>query len=178
MSCLTPISYCWLIPEALAAKRFGQLIQSISARFNAPAFPPHLTLVGNLRNNTTTLCADARRLSEALVPFEIHPTGIQHCEQFFRCAFLSVALDGPLARARDLAGNLFGVASSDQAYLPHVSLLYGEFPPRTRQALCAEIAPEILAPFRVDRIQLVAGAKLPKDWRILATFRLGAASLR
>jgi 2'-5' RNA ligase len=178
MSSLTPISYCWLIPEALAVKRFGQVIRSISARFNAPAFPPHLTLIGNLRNNTTALCADARKLSDALVPFDIHPTGIQHSEQYFRCAFLSVALDGPLARARDLAGKLFGVVSSDEAYLPHVSLLYGEFGLQTRQTLCAEIAPEILAPFRVDRIQLVVGAKLPKDWRILATFRLGAAGHR
>lgn len=175
MSSLRPVNYCWLIPEPLAAERFRRVIGSIGARFDAPAFPPHLTLIGNLRGNTTALSADARRLSKALVPFEVHPTGIQHSGQFFRCVFISVALDGPLARARDLADRLLGGARSGEAYLPHLSLLYGEFPSETRQRLCAQIAPEVLAPFRVDRVQLIAGARLPQDWRILATFRLGAA---
>jgi 2'-5' RNA ligase len=171
-----PVHYLWMVPEAQAHRRLAALIESLSAPLGAPVFEPHVTLLGTLEGPADALVEHTGRLAAALPEFEVRPAGIEHLRQFYRCLFLRLEMTQALARARALAQQVFRIADSDPDYLPHLSVLYGEYPVATKRRLQETVTPQNLAPFRVDRLQLVAGAARPEAWRRVATMSLQGAA--
>ena len=61
-----------------------------------------------------------------------------------------------------------------EAYMPHVSLVYGTVAESRKKEIIARLAPEVRASFVVDRLILLKSESAePKDWHEIAEYPFG-----
>lgn len=114
----------WLMPQGAFKLALEQAQRQINASLNGPGFPVHLTVAGGF-----DVSADA--LERAVRPILARPKGIvlsplvvETGDRFFQSVYLRLREDAELiALRREIYGAL-GVEAP--AFLPHVSLYYGE----------------------------------------------------
>ena len=137
----------WLIPSAPASDYFHELIQHLASRYDAPVFEPHLTLgVG-----PDYLKEAARKLAGlSHAPVELRATSIAFTSQFTKTLFLRFRPSAALLQLRASLG-----LKADQAFDPHLSLLYKKMPKEKR----AQLAKEIRLPFTSVKFTSVAATR-------------------
>lgn len=166
----------WLMPEGEPRDRLAEEIARLSARLSTPAFAPHVTLLAAIEDaSPEDVLATARTLARSLRPFAVHLHGVAGRDEYFRCLFARAALDAPLRAAHAAAARAFG-RQPDSAFLPHLSLVYGELPPKDRQRLSAELASSLVPSFEAGRLHVWRTQGAVGDWRELGVFGLGAGS--
>ena len=104
----------------------------------------------------------AEKLASSLKTFEIKLTHADHLDEYFRCVFLRAEGSGLLdanARYRSIFGR-----ESDSPFMPHLSLMYGNFPPVVREKAVHEIG-RLDESFLVRNVHFYRiGSGNPKDW--------------
>ncbi|HXE58267.1 MAG TPA: 2'-5' RNA ligase family protein [Gemmatimonadales bacterium] len=162
----------WFLPEGAPYRALQALIARLSAEHRSPLFEPHVTLLGHITLPAEEAKARAERLARLLHPFTLRLNRAERGTGYFRALYLRAEPDPALREAHRLARTVFG-REGDPPYLPHLSLLYGDFPVATRQRILAEIGPwhEIVVPVR--GLHLVDTSGVPEGWRRIAEVELG-----
>ena len=157
----------WLLPASDARDFFGEIIQRLAAKYEAPVFEPHLTLA--VRPDTP----DEAEQILAQAPgslVELRPLEMGWTAKFTKTLFLRFASSELLRQLRCSIG-----AEGD--FDPHLSLLYQRIP-ETEQA---RLAAETQVPFpRVNFDRIVAiRCRLPVEtvadvaaWQLVASRKL------
>ncbi|MFZ0964356.1 MAG: 2'-5' RNA ligase family protein [Terriglobia bacterium] len=148
-----------------------RIIQRWSARHGAPEFSPHVTLLGGCTGPRPELIGYAGRVAASLRPFIIRLEEIDFLDEYFRCLFVHAALTEPLRRAHQAARREFG-HRRESAFMPHLSLLYGDYPRSLKERLMAERGPRLDVEFKVRRLHLYRTHGEPCHWRRVASFGL------
>src|SRR3982751_3665403 len=104
---MEPRYHLWLKPSWKASDQFAQVIQELALEFHAPTFPPHLTLLGNLRGSTAEHVTRSTELARRLSAFPIDVRELAFGEDYFHCVFLVAELTPPLLHAHTLAREIF-----------------------------------------------------------------------
>jgi 2'-5' RNA ligase len=151
--------------------RLRRIIQRLSARYGAPQFSPHVTLLGGCVGARRELIGKSARVAAALRPFTLRLGDIGFLDEYFRCLFVHVALTEPLRRAHQAARREFGHAR-EPAFMPHLSLLYGNFPRSLKEQAIAEMGPRLEMQFKARSLHLWQGHGDPRNWRRVASFGL------
>jgi hypothetical protein len=159
--------YLWLCPPADEALPLRALILELSGRLGAPAFEPHLTLLGPVGPGAAD---EAQRLATAIAPLELRLQEVAGEPSFYRCLYARVEATAPLLAARAQAQARFGAASPFQ---PHLSFVYGRLDPAARAQLAAALAPRLPALVTARHLDLIRTDGVPSQWRRLARFDLG-----
>ena len=162
----------WFMPTGDVCNRLTQILQRLSARFDAPEFPPHVTLLGIGVGERRELIRQSARVAAALRPFAIRLEEIDFLDQYFRCLFLHAGLTEPLRKAHQAACQVFG-RRREPVFMPHLSLLYGNFPQSIKEGVIAEMRPLPEVQFKVRSLYLYRTNGKPRDWRRVASFGLG-----
>ena len=165
-------SSLWLMPPPAIGARLAALIQDLSARYGTPAFEPHITLLGGIGGGEKDIAARSAHLAAATPPLPLRLTTVDQRAEYFQCLFVHVAGTDALARASALARTLFD-RTRDPEYMPHLSLMYGEFDPAAKAAIVAEIGARLDLEFVADRLALYATGDRLQDWRAIGNFTLG-----
>ena len=163
----------WLTPEGSAYERFGEIIARLSGRYGTPAFQPHVTLLGELpgpEDHVLERCGD---LARHLRPLALRPAAVDHGDTYFHCVFVEIEPTPELRAARERALELLG--GHDVAFHPHLSLLYGDFSAREKEAVVADVARDMGSPFEARHVDVVATMGAPESWRRVGRFVLGVA---
>jgi len=161
----------WLMPAATEAERLQGVVLALSQRFGTPAFTPHLTVKGDSEMPLTALANAIAKVAGEVEGFSEAVAGIETSEAYFRSFYARFAVSAPLAT---LKRRLDGQAS--EAFLPHVSLLYGTVAVEPKALAAAEVARALVGrAIRFDRLCVVtSGQDVPiAEWRIVAEARLG-----
>lgn len=162
----------WLLTAP--ADSLQRLIGELAARLHAPAFAPHVTLLGDLAGDVQDLKARARGLAAQLAPLDVAVVTARGYGERFRALVLDLEATPALIAARKRAEALFGTSGAT-AFNPHLSLAYGDIEPAQAAQLAAGLAspPQRL---RFDRLALTnASAHTPIErWRLYAEFGLAA----
>lgn len=161
----------WLLPEPPAAATLARTIEALSARFGAPGFAPHLTLLGGLPHAAAEAVVVARRLAESARPRQARVARVGALPEFFRCLFLEIENEPWLLALHQRAVALAG-PESPPPFFPHVSLLYAELAQDAKAALVSELSGSVPAAVRLDAIQVVRTEGEVGGWRPLAAFPL------
>ena len=164
--------YLWLLPAADSGTRCRTVIEDLAQQAGTWPFDPHLTLLGSVTGQTSTLTETARNLAQALAPLRINFELTGHGPQHFRCVYWAAALDAGLASTRAAAEQTFGVTGKASPFFPHLSLVYGALPPAARERLAHQAEPLRPAGLVVDHLQLIAGAPDHRDWQVVGHFAL------
>ena len=161
--------HLWIVPTGAVYDRLAGVIAGLSARYQGPAFDPHLTLLGRLEGKESEMVDRVHQLARTLQPFEVRLKAPSYEAQYFRCLFLPAEPSPPILDAHQQAKQIFN-AQPASAFDPHVSLLYGLFPESQKQEIIKALPPELPGTFPVSRLQLIRAASTnPLDWQVVET---------
>jgi 2'-5' RNA ligase len=137
----------WLVPppgptrDALAA-----VVRSHAAPRGEAAFAPHVTLAGAFRA-TRDAAAGSLAAAAAAIPagdMRVNFVRVVAGREYHRWVYLLAEKTGPLCAAAAAAATAAGVPFDEDAYMPHLSLAYGEGDATAAAAtLTAELAPTL-----------------------------------
>ncbi len=161
----------WLKPAGEVRAGLAGIISRLSREYSTPLFEPHVTLIGGLTGQEEELIAQTRQLAGQLRPFVVQLGEVGRLDEFYRCLFIRVQETEPVMKANAQARKVFQ-RESDDKYMPHLSLLYGNLPPAVKEEIMAQIGRRFRRSFPVDRIHLVSTQGEPKDWYHLGEFAL------
>jgi 2'-5' RNA ligase len=164
----------WLMPPTPVRDRFADLIARLSARLGTPRFEPHLTLSGGV----LAAPADARARIDALVarrpPVPVRLTEAGYTDTYFRCLFVRAQLTPELQALQHAAAEALGL-EPDPAFMPHLSLVYGNLEPAQKEMILDDIGRRFDLDFLADRLGLYAPRGEPAEWRPVGEFILSGS---
>ena len=156
------------MPRGDVYDRLSRIIQRLSDRYGAPQFPPHVTLLGGCVGARRDVIGKSARLAAAVRPLVLRLEEIGFLDEYLRCLFVHVALTLPLRKAHRAARQAFG-RERKPAFMPHLSLLYGNFPRSVKEEIAAEMGPRLDVQFKVRSLDLWKGHDDPRNWRRVAS---------
>lgn len=166
-----PIHSIWLMPAPQDGEFLSTIVADLSRRFGTPLFTPHLTVRGDTNMKLPPLAAAVAQAAGEVAAFSEIVAGIETSETFFRSFYARFAVAPALAALKQrLDGH------SQDAFIPHVSLLYGPVEAQAKAAAAAEISARLAGrAIRFDRLCVVtSGQDVPIDqWHIVDTAMLG-----
>ena len=161
----------WFVPTGDVWDRLSRILHQLSTRHGAPGFSPHVTLLGNCPGPRRELIRQSARVAEALRPFVIRLEEIDFRDEYYRCLFVHAALTEPLRKAHQVARQELG-HGREPSFMPHLSLLYGNFERSIKEGLIAELGPRLDLQFKARSLHLWLTRGHPRHWRRLARFGL------
>ena len=161
----------WLVPSGEAHTRLQDVVSQLSERYHTPSFEPHITLLGEVVGSESELASKTRELISAVQKFRVELDSVDCREEYFKCLFLNVRENDALRKANNTSKRIFG-RHTDQTYMPHLSLLYGNFSPATKEEMIREIGNQWSVCFAVESIHLFSANGGPEEWYRLAEFHL------
>lgn len=162
----------WLRPTGEIAFSLQQRIQKLSKKYDTPAFEPHVTLLGGLKDSHQQLINLTDTLASSLRPFEILLTRAGTGSSFFQSVFVHIKKTNQLSAARERAEKLFDL-HPEESYMPHLSLLYGDLSTEQKQRILNSMGREFHIRFSVSGVFLIKTSGLPKTWEKVHSAEFG-----
>ena len=148
-----------------------QTVEFGHKKYDAPLFEPHITLLGNIILPQEEIIEKAHRLAKLLRPFEAELGEIDISSTYWQSVFVRIKGSASLIDAYFKATEVF--SKENEVFMPHMSLVYGDFDARTR----AEIARQIRIPklkFEVSKLIVTPATSDPQEWVHIEEFELGS----
>ena len=164
----------WIVPKGEAGKAIQALIDTLADENNSPRFVPHLTLVANIFADRTELEDVKRRIKQSagqIRPFTVSLTGYGYMEEEFRSLYLLADGEGLRVAYEALAAQFPKVSDEHFQAMPHISVLYGQFPQDLKNEIIAA-NPLAVTEFTVDAFDLYLTNNPVESWRLLQSFPL------
>ncbi|HLZ62151.1 MAG TPA: 2'-5' RNA ligase family protein [Ktedonosporobacter sp.] len=161
----------WLMPSGAVGRTFSQLIATLAQQYSSPVFPPHVTLIGSIVATEEEVMGKARELASLIHPYTMRLTNIDYLAFYYRALFVRVEPSEDVLAAYQQASKIF---PSDQEadYMPHLSLLYGDFSVETKQAITQQIGASFSDEFEVNTLYLYRTEGAVSDWQQVSAFPL------
>jgi 2'-5' RNA ligase len=165
----TPTYHLWFKPQGAAYEVLARTIRDLAGALEVPAFEPHVTLLAYLNGTEEDHVRRAGELAGRLQPCEFALTEAAYFDEHFRCLFMLVAPTPAVMACHAAAAKVFG--KPEEAYMPHVSLLYGSFTESRKREIIAALPEDVRTSFVVTSVVLLKAEGLePKDWHEIAEF--------
>lgn len=160
--------HLFLEPSGEAREQLQSLIASLAASEGGPLFPPHITLLAEIDvGSEEEILETCTLLAKGNEPFMVSLGEAGMEDRYFRALYLRVQESTPLWALHERAAAAFAKDDAEP-YMPHVSLLYGNYEEeRKRAALAALPVPEGMS-FLIDRIHVYRTQGPVSEWRKIA----------
>ena len=169
----------WLCPTGASMQAYQSIVQTASSSLDTFCFIPHITLVAAMLTSEVDVVERTKILATKLKPFEFEFSTLGQRDAYFQCVFAQMKRTPQAVRANEIARDIFPERSSDPEYMPHLSLVYGDFPliekennimPLLSKAI-QEHAPATLK-IPVDSIQVWSTQGDVSEWYLVETVPL------
>lgn len=161
----------WLMPATASRQTLAGLIADGCRRFEGPRFAPHVTLVGSVRLENTSIEAAMGRLAARVASFDAEVSEPAESSDYYRCCYLRLAPNRELLRARESAVvEVNGFPG--EGYEPHVSLVYGDLSEAQRKAWLTYVDGRYPSTLRLDAMEAWNTTGPAWHWSCLARARL------
>ncbi len=159
----------WIIPPEGVYDRLKDIIFRLSLKYSTPGFEPHITLLGGLPGAEEEILSKVSGLAANLNPFNVKLSKTEYLDEYYRCLFLRAEETDDLLNAHALAGKILDNLR-DEKYMPHLSLMYGDFPAKIKEEIIRETGNQDIT-FKVNSIHLFLTGDNPELWQRLKEFR-------
>ena len=157
----------WLMPKDKIYTKFAQLIKKLGAEYRGPIFEPHVTLLGDIELSESEMIKRTKQLVQGQKTFPVILRQIDYQDFYFRTLFVKAEITKPLQDLHNLAKQIF--EKNIPPYMPHLSLLYGNYPVDLKEKIIKEIGKDQTAQFEISSVHLVRGGEV-EDWKIIKEF--------
>ncbi|HEX6983078.1 MAG TPA: 2'-5' RNA ligase family protein [Balneolaceae bacterium] len=121
------------------------------------------SLLGGLNSSETKLISLVDTLAHTLHPFELTLTTVDHRSSFYQSLFVHVQETKQLMELRKMAVRFFD-GSSDENYMPHLSLLYGDLSTKEKGRMLNNIGREFYKNMEIKSLVLMKTSGEPNQW--------------
>lgn len=170
----------WVCPTGDAKQAYFEIIGSMSQELGTFHFFPHVTLVAAIMTSPEDVVQRTKDLAAKLTPYTFHFDSLSHKDRYFQCVFAKMKLTPEVLNANKIAREVFSERQADPDYMPHLSLVYGEF---TKTMKESKIIPTMekqikqkassTMSFTVDSIEVWSTQGDVADWYLVETVPLG-----
>jgi 2'-5' RNA ligase len=169
----TPTYHLWLKPSGRPYDVLAATIHELARELDVAPFEPHVTLLAYLDGTEAEHRRKTAELASRLTPFDCLLTEPAFLDEHFRCLFMLVDPGAAIMACHTSAARAFNKPA--EAYMPHVSLVYGSFSESRKKAIIARLSPEVRTSFVVQSVILLKSESMePKDWHEIAEYPFGA----
>lgn len=162
----------FLIPQGKVYKNLVHIISNLAQTYYVPLFEPHVTLLGYIMDSPEQVVDKTKKLASMIKPYEIELSKINFLDDYLRCLFIEAKKTKLVIEANQKARQVFN-QETNQKYLPHLSLMYGDFLESLKKEIVKNYQlDDLKLSFMVDRIYLYNTDGEIKDWKKVAEFKL------
>lgn len=158
----------WLMPKGQLYEKLKALIKKLANENNGPAFEPHVTLLGGIELSEEEVIKRTTQLVKDQKPFYVTLKQIEYEDFYFRTLFVKAEITEFSQSLHNRAKQIF--EKDIPPYMPHLSLLYGNYPVDLKERIITEIDREQRAQFEVSSIFLNKEFGEIKDWKVIKEF--------
>lgn len=161
----------WLIPTGEAYNQFAEIISRLSAKHHSPKFEPHVTLIGAIIGTEEELSAKIAQLAKLIKPFKIKLGIMDYFNERHKALLVRAEKTPELIEANKITREVFDLPP-DPEYMPHLSLLYGDFSPETKEEIIKELGREFNIEFKSKGVCLyfTTGEEDENNWHKIKDF--------
>jgi 2'-5' RNA ligase len=153
----------WLMPTGEVYDKFSGLIRRLAEEYRAPLFAPHITLLGETRQSEEDVLRKAKQLASIQKPFPVTLNTVDYQDFYFRTLFVRADRTNSLQALHDRAKEIFEMQDIPY-YMPHLSLLYGNFPKTVKEQIIKSIGRDQATEFTVKGIDVFKTDGEEKTW--------------
>ncbi|EFJ50788.1 hypothetical protein VOLCADRAFT_120612 [Volvox carteri f. nagariensis] len=114
----------WAMPKGKLGDQLRSEIAHLAQRYGGPAFPPHVTVLGDIEKSREEVQALAKELAAQVKKYRINFVEVTQGTFFYQNVFMLVAKDDGTMAAAAAARSVYGMTTPP--YMPHLSLLYAD----------------------------------------------------
>lgn len=175
----------WMMPRAgtPAAAAFDKAIASQAEALSSPTFQPHVSLVAGLMEPIEEIQPKFQELCRSLPRLRARVDDVVAGSLYFQSVYCKLATgdepDGVVAANKAAQDALAPPpAGGERApYMPHLSLVYGDFDDETRARAASAVRDDLVGmEFEIDRVQLWSTQGFVADWYMVEECVLGEGS--
>lgn len=152
----------WFFPPPSISSRFSEVIQRLSLENGGPLFDPHITLLSEISNIKQDVIDAMKKIGEQFPPVTIRLTTLGSHQSYHHALFVRADLTDELLKMNRTAASMLGITPS--SYMPHLSLLYGTYPPGVEQKIIDELGLQEKVSFTVDTLHLIQSTGDEATW--------------
>jgi 2'-5' RNA ligase len=162
------------MPENNIYKKLSNLISLLSEEYSCPDFQPHVTLIGKIIGKREKVIEKTKKLTSEILPFKLYLNSVNFLDEYYKCLFMKVKKTNPIINANNKAKKIFN--KNSLGYFPHLSLLYGNFPIKSKKKIVPEVQEELekidKLEFSVEDLHLYSTKGTVHDWYKIGRFPL------
>ena len=162
----------WLMPSGGAYNKLAALIKTLVEKYRSPLFEPHITLLGEIVLTEEDVIRRSQQLASGQKPFSTTLQTVDYQDFYFRALFVKAEKTKPLLALHNRAKKIFEMQETP-SYIPHLSLLYGNFANPVKDQIIRDIGKKQKMEFRVGAIHLFKTDGEVKVWHEVKEFPLG-----
>jgi len=167
----------WIVPKGEVGEQSQALISRLAQEYGSPDFVPHMTLVANIfagKDELDALKARVTALAEQVGKFTLTLSTFGYKDEEFRCLYLLT--EAPeLQSVYDKAAEQFPQVNDEHfRQMPHLSVLYGNFPAVTKKDIIAKNSSLLPIQFEVESFDLCLTNDPVEAWKQERVFPLPA----
>ncbi|MDB5245160.1 MAG: cyclic phosphodiesterase-like [Parcubacteria group bacterium] len=166
-------------PEGDLKKELSEIIKKLAKEYDGPIFTPHVTLLARIPSESEsasvsleTISEKAQSLAKSLKPFTLTlgHTGTENA--YFKALYLHIQEQTEMRVLHAQALEHFFM-DDESPYLPHLSLLYGNYPQEQKQHTIESLALPTEDSFIVKSLYLYKTEGEVHDWELIKEFPFG-----
>ena len=160
----------WLRPSQDQIDEIIKIISELSHRFNTIPFPPHITLLPGLSCELDILTQACEEIIDQMPSFEIPMNEIAFTTKFYQNFFIKAQ---PTTTLIDLRNTMMAKLkySIDEAYMPHISLLYGNLDVKIKKKLKTDYENSYSKIFYCERLDIYNTKDKIADWFLVNSYQ-------
>jgi 2'-5' RNA ligase len=143
----------WLMPIGDAYDKLLGLIKRLAQEYKTPLFVPHVTLLGETMQSDNDVLKRAEQLVSGQKPFPVTLRTVDYQDFYFRSLFVRADRTEPLLSLYNRAKDIFEMQDIP-FYMPHLSLMYGNFPRLVKEKIISGIGSDQLTEFTANSVYL------------------------
>jgi 2'-5' RNA ligase len=159
-------------PAGELASELGAIIENLSKEYGGPVFAPHITLLARIpAGNDEDVVKKTQALADMLAPFSLTLGELDAQDAFFKALYIRIQEREEMDKYHAYANKIFSM-KDESPYLPHLSLLYGNYEQKRKQQTIGNLAIRKGTSFRVDKIHLYRTEGEVEYWQKVREFAL------
>ena len=128
----------WIVPENISYQELEKIIEKYGEKYNSPLFTPHMTIHGVVSSTDEEVVKIVEKAVKETKPFGLEIGEVEFSSTYHQCIFARVKTNANLFNAYTSLRKAFG-AEEKHVFMPHISLVYGDFDMEEREKIIKEI---------------------------------------
>ena len=161
----------WVRPTQNQIDELTAIVSKLAFQNSTIPFPPHLTLLSSISTDLNTIDNACNKLIERHNSFDISLSNISFTNAYYKNLFIQAEINDELRNLYEDTKTLLSF-KSDENYMPHISLLYGQLSKEKQKQIKKELDGCYFNLFNCQRLDIYNSTGKENEWYLVKSFHL------